>query len=204
MTTIGTKNLSKFAQAALDLDANFQEFERLAGQVEREDVQSDTGFERASKILAKLDATGQKIGTGMIALSEALEESRASTERAANIANARAVAVEERQALSEQMIERLRFLGETVRSITESVNSMRQPAEMITAEEREILARQLPEFHVQLGKLVDEVQKLKVDAGAAHMRSLEKSADALRQSLQAARHRLMQMTEKETAPSSMH
>lgn len=193
-----------FAQAALTLDEDFQEFDRLAKEIERQNIESDTGFERAAKLLIKLDSCGKRISSGMQTMSSALEEVRARTEQAANVANTRAVAVQERQQLSEQMMERLQHLGDTVRKITTAVGELRQSSDMISDEDRAVLAERLPEFNAQLGMLVDEVQKLKVDATAAHMRTLERNADSLKQSLQRAKHKLSQLTEGNIESRSIH
>ncbi|MGE0173932.1 MAG: hypothetical protein AB7T49_14140 [Oligoflexales bacterium] len=204
MSTATNKSPTVFAQAALTLDEDFQEFDRLAKEIERQNIESDTGFERAAKLLIKLDSCGKRISSGMQTMSSALEEVRARTEQAANVANTRAVAVQERQQLSEQMMERLQHLGDTVRKITTAVGELRQSSDMISDEDRAVLAERLPEFNAQLGMLVDEVQKLKVDATAAHMRTLERNADSLKQSLQRAKHKLSQLTEGNIESRSIH
>ena len=202
--TTNLKPTSVFGERALALDNDFCEFGRLASEMEGIDIQSDLGFDKARKLLAKLDTTGKRIGDGMVGLTTSLEEVRQRTEAAAQLVSERAAAVEKRQNDNDRMVERLHTLGNLVKQVTEAVAKLRaSSADAIAAEPNE-LGNKLPEFSNQLGVLVDETKKLIEDAQAAKMTSLERNADSLRQTLQAARNRLNLFIERSRGEQVTH
>src|SRR4051812_13284852 len=100
--------LSPFGEAALKLDADFTEVERLASQVEQVDVHSDIGLERAIKLLKHFSECGQRIAEGIQVMAKSLEEARARTEAAANLVAARATEVQKRKEEEDQGLEGFR------------------------------------------------------------------------------------------------
>lgn len=197
MTSINTSNISEFGNAALALDQDFSEFERLANKIASLSVDSDSGFEQAQKMLVKIDEVGKRIGSNMQHLSEKLEEARKNTEAAAQAVSTRAMAVQQRQKETELMLERLRNLSDTVREVTAKLTQVREDAEPASLSDRKAqLANRLPEFDSELAVIVEDINKLMLDARTLRMKTLERNADSLRQSLQAARHRFTQFVER--------
>lgn len=186
--------MSPLAEAALELDRAFAEFERLAGEIERITVKSDKGFMRACQVLTELDTCGQKIGSGLITLTKSLEEVRSRAEQTAQLVAQRANAVQDRRLESEAMAKRFQELGEQVRGVTADIGSLR-PDKDAGEEERERITKNFQIFTEKLGGLVDQVGALKQDAHDAQMESFERNADALQQSLQSARHKVSLLIE---------
>jgi hypothetical protein len=185
------KDLSPFGVAALELDADFVELERLSGQLERLSIESESGLERAQRLLVKFGECGQRIGEGVTRFSKALEEAHARAEKAAQAVAVRAVAVKERRQESDELLERFRVLGTMVGEITAFLARYRKPpGNALSAEERHSIARQIPEIDARLGTLIDEAAKLKTDAQRSRMRGLERDADSLGQTLLSARRKL--------------
>ena len=188
------KDLSPFGLAAVALDADFVELERLGSQIERLEFDSDSGLERAQRLLARFAETGQRIAEGVVAFSKTLEEARVRAERAAQVVSARAVLVKERQNEAGRMLERFSLLSETVGKISGMLASFKKPAgDVVSAEDRAYIQRQIPDIDRQLGALLDEVLKLKAEARSSKMRSLENSADSLGQTLTSARRKLSEL-----------
>lgn len=202
MTAGPTKSLSAFAQSALALDDEFNQFERLSRELERLSIHSDKGLERARALLGELDQCGQRIGKGMQTLATALDGSREQTEKAAQIVSSKSMAVQERQRETEQMLGRVKALGDMARQITTSVAQLRQPSvtDLSDADKQQIASR-LPEINGQLGFLVEEARKLADDAQTANMKDLERHAQSLKQTLQAARNRLNLFVDKQVGVS---
>lgn len=193
MTTINTKNLSLFGQTALELDSGFTQMQHLARDLESLSIETDSGLERAKKLLGQFEACTQAITDCSQAFSKVLQETKAATEKSAEMVAHRAQAVHERQVESEQMLYRFKTLGEMVRKTTEAVTQVVQPlpgTPAIPEEAHRVLMSRLPDFNEQMGVLVEEAKNLMQDAHKANMKSIERNADSLRQTLQAARHRL--------------
>jgi chromosome segregation ATPase len=191
MSNITQENFSAFGKAAVSLDNDFAEFERLGGQIERLSVDSENELERAQQLLAKFGECGERIGTGMQDLAKSLEEARTRAEKAAQGVSARLPQIQERLKEHEQLKERLRALSEMVRGVSEAVGQLKKPAgEKFSDEEKALLSTQLKEFDSQLGGLVEQANKLHEDARNSKMKSLERNADSLSQTLQSARRKL--------------
>jgi hypothetical protein len=203
MTTKQNKSQSPFAQAALDLDRDFTQFERLAREIERLSVNSDRGLERAGIMMGEIDAVRKRLETGMVALAKTLDDARERTEKAALTVSNRAQEIRERQLEAENMLTRYKTLGEMVKQITTALTQLRKPgAGEMTPEDQATLAKRLPEFNAQMDVVVNEARKLMDDAHQANMKTLERNADSLRQSLQAARNRFNIFVEKSAGGSS--
>ncbi|MEW6057213.1 MAG: hypothetical protein AB1540_11420 [Bdellovibrionota bacterium] len=190
-----TKDQSLFVQAALALDSDFAELERLSGQLERLPIESDSGLEQARKALTRFSECGSRIGEGVKILAKELEDSRSRAERAAQIVSERAVAIQKRFEQTEQMLARFRSLGEMAGKINAAVVQLQKPTQSgeLSAEEKALLAKHMPEIDSNLAILLDETRKLREDAGAVNMKALEREADSMAQSLQSVRQKLSSM-----------
>jgi hypothetical protein len=118
MSAPDKKNLSPFGLAALALDAEFVELERLSGQIERIAIESDSGLERAQSLLIKFAECGQRVADGVIAFSKALQDAHVRAEKAGQTVWARAAVVRERQEETDRMLERFQMLSALVGKIT--------------------------------------------------------------------------------------
>lgn len=196
------KPQSAFGQSALELDSDFAEMERLAAELQRLDIETESGLERARKLLTRFSECGQRVGTGVPVLARTLEEARGRAEKAAETVFARAGDIQKRQQEADRLLERFNSLGEMVGKINAMVTQLRKPGgAKLSDEERAMIARHMPEINVQLGKLIDEARKLKEDSHAANMKSLEKNAESLLQSMQAMSRKLNGIAEIAAGPS---
>jgi hypothetical protein len=66
----------------------------------------------------------------------------------------------------------------------------------LSQEERAMLTAHIPELDQKLGLLIEEARKLQEDARAANMRTTERNADSMSQTLQSARRKLSVFVEK--------
>jgi hypothetical protein len=188
------KDLSAFGLSAVSLDADFVELERLSRQIERIDIDSDSGLERAQRLLVQFAECGQRVADGATGFSKVLEEARAGAEKAAQVVSARAAEIQERQQHNDRMLERFRLLSETVGQITALLAPFRKAAgSALSQEDRVLIQQQIPDIDSQLGALIEEAFKLRNDARDSKMRNVERNADSLAQTLASARRRLSEL-----------
>lgn len=193
-------DLSAFARAALALDVRFEEFCRLADELERVSTESDTGLERARILLKDLAECRESFTPASQDMARALEDARQRTAAAAEMVEIKEQAVQNRVAHVDQMLSRYRLLGDTVRRVTTAVSELKQsPEGGLSAAERSLLASKMPEINSQMAIVVDEAKRLMDDARAANMKILERNCDSLRQSVQASIHRFSQLSSSPTA-----
>lgn len=203
----GSKSASPFAQAALALDSYASELERISNEITNLNIESDNGFERARRLLEKSEGVGKNIGEGMQTLTVSLEDLRQRIENSAQRVTASAVVVEQRHQLTEQLMERLRGLGEMAGKVTVTIDGLRLPkSHVLSEEDKNFISQSIPAFSSQLGVLVDEAYRLKQDAASANMKNLERNSDSLRQTLQSARNHLNLLSKKGegTPQASLH
>lgn len=194
-SSLQSKVLSSFAEAALKLDSDFIELDQLSGQLERLDLNSDSGLERAKEILGKFGECGARIGDGVQKLAKELEEARIRAEKAAGTVAARAEQVQERQQAHDRLSERFHNLTEMVRKVSALIAELKKAeGEKMSDEEKAIVTQRLPEFESQLTLLVDEAQKLKNEAQEANMKTLVRNADSLSQTLLSAKRKISSLT----------
>lgn len=191
MTKNKATETSEFAQAALALDKEFLQIERLARELERLSKPSDKGMERAQTLLVEVDASRQRLASQMKVFVHALEAARQRNEAAQSLIAERAAMVEERQREGERLLERFRNLAGMVGQIT-AASAQVQNINMseLSSDKHAALLSHLPQLGEQLGVLIDEATRLMHDSRLAHSKVLEKNADSLRQRLQSLRQRL--------------
>lgn len=194
---MSTHKHSPFAEAALDLDKEFNRIERLAAEIDSISLQTTTGMERARKVLVEFEGASQNVISGIQYLAKSLHEAKARMEATTGRVAARAEALQVRHQETEQMLERFRVLGENARIITAAIGELHaHTGRQLNAEELEVLKQGFPQTYSQLGVLVEEARQLMQDAHSANMKVFEKNADSLRQSLQAARSKLAQFVDQ--------
>ena len=80
---------------------------------------------------------------------------------------------------------------QVVRRLNAAISQFRPPqGQGVTNEDREKLRSNIPAFEAQLALLIEELQDLRDSARDSRMKTLEKNAESLAQSLQAARKKL--------------
>jgi hypothetical protein len=196
------KDRSPFVKAAIALDAEFERFERLKGELDRLNLDSDRGYERGLAIMEELEACRERFGPASQELARAMEEARERTALAAQSIGQHEELLKARRERVEALLERYKQLGELVQRVTSAAAALKTPSLCeITPEDRAQLGARLPELDQQLDVLVEQSRILMDEARGAHLKVLERNADSLRQSLQSARHRFKQLAER-TAPQT--
>lgn len=192
-----SKQLTPFGEAALALDSDFAELERLSAEIEKHTFQSDSDMERAQKLFSHFSDCGQRIAGRVQVLAKALETARANAEGAAHRVSQQASLAEMRQKKTDSFLARFQALGESARVLTEMMaKTMTRPdGGELTEEERTLMVGHLPSLCHQLDKLITEGLRLREDTHGLNMRGLERDAHALTQSLQAVRRRLDTLVE---------
>ncbi len=197
MTLPSLKNLGDFGIAAVELDHTFGDFERLAGELERLEFETEKGLERSIKVLGRFSECGVRIGTNIEKMAKALEGARKSAEIAVQKTAARAAEIQARREEYERLHERFKTLSETVRKVSSTMSDLQstKTSAALSDDEKHAIASRLPEFEANLGVLIDESRKLEESAKSVNLKSLVENADAMAQSLGAAKRRLSNFIE---------
>ena len=94
-----------------------------------------------------------------------------------------------------EKLEEFRILGENVRDLNAAISQFRpRQGEALTDESRSKLKSTIPGVESQLGVLIEELESLRESARNSRMKTLEKNAESLMQSLQAARKKLRDLS----------
>lgn len=184
------KPMTSFGEAALVLDAEFVELERLAEKIDRLSLQTEQGPKRTAEVIQEALESHKRLVQGMIRMGECLEEARARSEKSMTMIGQKANALEEHKNATERLSRRFAALGEMVHEISAVIANIKPNTEQANEEERAVLARVLPEFNEKMDVLVKEAIQLMHEARAANIKLIESSADSLRQTLEVARRRL--------------
>ena len=151
MNTLSTKDLSAFGQAAVALDADFSELERLSVQLSKVEIETDSGLEQSRKLLGRFGECGQRIGEQMQVFAKSLEESRDRAEKASHEVAARAALIQDRQRNVSAMLQRFEALGEMVKQVTLVVAQLRAPTDgELATETREAIMAKIPDLDGQI------------------------------------------------------
>ncbi len=196
MHIVKKKEVSLFLQAAESFDTDVAELERLSRQIQEMEFEKDSDFNRAQKLMGHFTATSIRVGEGVKTLAQELDASRIRAERAAEVVAERAMDFKKRQDEISVMLERFQALGKMARELTEEISEMKKASD--ESGDRPLLTNYLPSLDARMGLLLDEAKRLKVDSGAAHLKTLEQNSDSLSQSLASAR-RLLKNLESESA-----
>jgi len=185
------KQLPILSQSARDLDADFAEIEALADQLERLNLDSTRAFAKAQQILARFGECSQRIGGGIQALAQALEQARHNAERAVDLVSSRAAFIQQRQQENDRLVEQFGAIAGEVRKVTEIIDQLRKPdGSKLSPEEKAALPAQLAPLDSVLEKLIGEAHRIKLAARDANLRNLQRDADSLEQSVASARRKL--------------
>jgi chromosome segregation ATPase len=184
MPSIQLDTLSAFGRAALKLDTDFSELTRLGRQIERLDIDSDSGLERALKLLEEFAQHGTNISEGIQHFSKYLQEAREQSEIAAKTVSERAQLVLQRKQQQNQTREKLNQLEEKVKGANASLSGFKK--ENFSESEKRELRAELERLNGDLKTFLAEAQTIKDEAGQSNFKNIERDAqnllDALRSS----------------------
>lgn len=164
---------SEFVQSALELEEVFASIEGLAGSLDRLELNSEAGLERAKKLLVRLTERSQGLQGALETLLRTLETRRSSVEDAVATVNAKTPLIAEKFQEAEDKLERFQQLGVRVKELTAEAPHL--PSE---------------EVRKRLQELTAEAGAVQEAARLGKLRSLEKNAQNLRSSLKALSRKL--------------
>lgn len=184
--------LSPFLQSALTLDQRFNEILSMSQQLDEVNLDTEFGMNQARKILVKFGETGEKLGDAIQQLANGLNEAKEAAEQATQNIASRAQAIQARHDQNESIALRFRTLGDGMQSLSFHVAQLMTEKKALSDEEKAALGGQVPQIVSQLGILLEEAVRIKADAKNANLKSLERDAGSLGQSIQAMRDKLSQ------------
>jgi len=191
MPAVSLDSLSPFGRLAVKLDGDFSELDRISRQLQRIEIDSDSGLERAVKLLEQFAAHGQSIAGGIQEFSNSLQAAREKSEAAARFVGERAQVVQERKGQQNQLRQKLGEVERKVKEINSGLAGFRKTAQAAPSDEdkRQITA-QLERLHSQLADFIGTAQTIKQEAGRLRFKGIERETDALLDTLRSARRKL--------------
>jgi hypothetical protein len=185
------KRDSPLVIAVLALQNHLTELERVGAKINSADLSSEIDVEYIQKLMTRFAECGQGISEEVNNLSTHLREATLRAEGVAQGVSRQAEAFAVRRQEQDEKLEQFRLLGERVGEINAAISVFRRPpGQGMTDEDRAALASRVPELEGQLTALIAELQDLRNSARSSRMRGLEKNAESLAQSLQAAQVKL--------------
>lgn len=187
MPSIQLETLSSFGRLAVKLDTDFSELTRLSGQLQRLEIDSDSGFEKGVKLLDQFAQHGKSISEGIQEFSKLLQEARAQSEAAVQQVAERAEAIRRRHDDRSRMQERLREVEDKVKGANASLGRFRKDGggDYSPGEQDQIRA-EFERLNEDLKKFLEDARAVKEAAREANFKTLERDAqnvvDALRAS----------------------
>ncbi len=187
MASPNLKNLSSLSLLAMELDGHFLELSRISGQIERLDIESESGLNHAVKLLNQFAEHGKNIAEGIQGFAKVMQETRERSELAAKSVAERAQLIYERKQKQNQIREELDRVKENVQAANMNLTSLRKDGTSeFTGEERARIKAGLEKINKDLKAFLVDVQAIKETAGQANFKSIQHEAkdllDALRSS----------------------
>jgi|SRR6266850_2687427 len=184
---------SPLVKSVLALNNYLTELERVGTKINSTDMTSDFDVEYIQKLMTRFAECGKGVSEEVTNLSTQLEEARARAEAVAQGVSSQAELLNKRRIEQNEQLEKYRILGEKVRELNTAISQFRRPqGQGLTDEDRAKLTSNIPAFEAQLALLIEELQDLRTSARNARMKTLEKNAESLAQTLQAVRKKLPQ------------
>ena len=178
---------SPLVNAVSALHEHLTELERLGGKINSLDMSSDVDVDHVQKLLARFAECGQSISSEVSNLSLHLRDAQIRAESVAQKVSRQADVFKKHRESHDEHLERFRALGEKVRELNLAVAP---PSPEGSSGGNGGMAFDIPAVEQQLGALVDELQDLRNSARTSRLKTLEKSAESLVQSLQALQDKL--------------
>jgi chromosome segregation ATPase len=176
------KRDSPLVKSVLALDNYLAELERVGSKINSTDMSADVDLEYMQKLMGRFAECGQGISEEVNNLSTQLRQAQGRAEEVARGVSSQAELLKIRREEQDRKLEEFRMLGEKVRGLNTVISGFR--------DDRVKLKSNLPAVESQLGDLIQALQTLRTSARDSRMKALEKNAESLAQSLEAARKKL--------------
>ena len=183
---------SPLVTSVLALQNHLTELERLGGKINSIDMASDVDVDFIQKLLMRFAECGQAVSDEVTNLSTHLRRAQLQAESVAQGVSRQAEAFKTNRDEQNEHLERFRLLGERIRALNTTITQARLPQN--PSGENGALTLDIPILEQQLADLVAELQSLRNSAHSSRLKTLEKSAESLAQSIQALQLRLRNLT----------
>ena len=194
MASIPLDSLSPFGRLAVKLDGDFSELTHISGQLQRLEIDSDSGLKRAIKLLEQFARHGQNITEGVQEFSRSLQEARERSEAAAQIIAERAQLIQQRKQQHDQVREKLTQLEQKVKAANASLAGLKKHDKSEYSDEEKVQIRaQLERLGSHLVGFIEEAQTIKEEAGRSKFKEIQHDAQSLQEALQSSRRKLRGM-----------
>ena len=175
------KRDSPLVKSVLALDEYLAELDRIGTRINSTNMTADFDIEYIEKLMVRFAECGQGVSEEVVKLSAQLQEAQTRAQTVAQGVSSQAELLNKRRNEQNEKLEQFRLLGDKVRELNEEIR---------TDEGRARLAADIPGFQARLGALIEELQSLRKSAKDSRMRALERNAESLVQTLEAARQKL--------------
>ncbi|GAC1520837.1 MAG: hypothetical protein NVS3B10_21990 [Polyangiales bacterium] len=180
---------SSLIGAATSLDAELRKFEDLAAQIKRMPLNSEKNLERAAKALQDVADSDERLGEHVRALVTAVTEVRGRQQTGAEAVHARALELELRTKVFQELLKHFGTLGTEAGNINVFVQEI-AAQDRSTPETRAQVIERLVTAQDKMLIVADGAKVLQDAASTQDFADLARSADNLRQSLLAARNKI--------------
>jgi len=190
MPSIQLDSLSAFGRQAVTLDGDLTELVRLSGQIQRLDIESDSGLDRAFKLLDQFAQHGKGLSDSMQEFSRLLHDLREQSEVAAKRVAERAQTIVQRRQQQNQIREKLNQVEEKVQAANVELTGFRKEGKEFSVGERARIGEQLENLNIDLKKFLLEAQGIKEEAARTKFKGVERDAQTLLEVLRTSTRRV--------------
>src|SRR5262245_22009769 len=184
--TNSNKDESPLVASVVALQSHLSELERIGAKINATDMTQDIDVEHVQKLMARFAECGQGVSVEVSNLSVQLQQARTRAETVAEGVSRQAEAFNIRTQEQSKQFEKFRLLGERVRELNSGISlAMKTPGNGSTDLEESELKTRIPNLERELTTLIGDLQELRASARASRMKTLEKNAESLAQTLQA-------------------
>jgi hypothetical protein len=193
-----SKDLGPLASAALCLENDFKEIERLSLILNEVTQGTQIDLNHAKKLLSKFSEVGLRIGEQIQILAKSLDEGRQRAEAATHEVGKASALIRERQGANATITERFQSLGERVQGLSTSMSNLRENAgTAVTSEDKIKIQTELLGYEEQVGALAEEALRIRDEAQTAKLKDLEREASNMAKSLQTTHKKLKMIAESQ-------
>lgn len=180
MPALRLDDLTAFGRQALKLDTEFSALARVGAQIQRLDLDTESGLEKAVRLLNEFAQHGTNVSAGIAGFAQAIRDAQAQAEATAKEVGARATIIQARKAQQNQVRDRLLALEKKVQAVNASLAGFKKDGNVpFSPEEQQRIKGQLDGINGELKAFLDDAQAIRDAARQAKFKSVERDAQAL-------------------------
>jgi hypothetical protein len=176
------KRDTPMVHAVLALQEHLNELERIGTKINAADLTGELDADHIQKLLVRFAECGQGISDEITNFSVHLQEARAHAEVVAQGVSSQAEIFRTRREEQNAKMDQFNQLGERVQQLNASISRFKDPENQNSGG--------FGEYADQLAAIIKDLHELRDSARDSRMKSLEKKAQSLAQSLEAAHAKL--------------